>query len=518
MRVALAPARASSSGCARAAFIASSSSSSPSTRRASRAPRATPRGHTSRAPRAVTARSFCGIDLGTTNSAVAIVRDGEAVIVPCQGHRTMPSIVTFGPDGAAVAVGREARKRLAADSRNTVHSVKRFIGRKYKKCKAQAKDVPYRVVSHPETKFAAIAAVNGEGEEYVVTPEEASSHVLRTLLDAAEEELGMPIEKAVITVPAYFDDAQMEATIRAGELAGLKAVRLLKEPVAAALAYGVDVDGDETVFVFDLGGGTFDVSVLEVGGGTVEVLATGGDPHLGGDDFDRVIAIWLAAEAKSLGASVDPRGALSVARKAREALSDQEQVEVPMPDGSMRVITRSLFEKLVIDILRRMRRPVSAAADSAGVDLEAILENFRKKDGASRAAGRPFDQILLVGGATKSPCVRRFVENTLGRKPNVSLVNPDEAVALGAAIHAGSLEGSIENVQTLNSMQASLIRALTAKMKRDCSDPDGDWDDDASCVDGDWDDACEDVCEEDDWGPENLDELLELEEEGPRSS
>lgn len=165
-----------------------------------------------------------------------------------------------------------------------------------------------------------------------------------------------------------------------------------------------------------------------------------------------------------------------------------------------------------------MRRPVSAAADSAGVDLEAILENSRKKDGASRAAGRPFDQILLVGGATKSPCVRRFVENTLGRKPNVSLVNPDEAVALGAAIHAGSLEGSIENVQTLNSMQASLIRALTAKMKRDCSDPDGDWDDDASCVDDDWDDACEDVCEEDDWGPENLDELLELEEEGPHSS
>ena len=164
----------------------------------------------------------------------------------------------------------------------------------------------------------------------------------------------MPIEKAVITVPAYFEDAQMEATIRAGELAGLKAVRLLKEPVAAALASGVDVDGDETVFVFDLGGGTFDVSVLEVGGGTVEVLATGGDPHLGGDDFVEILAIWLAGGRKSLGASVDPRGALSVARKAREALSDQEQVEVPMPDGSMRVLTRSLFEKLVVDILRRI--------------------------------------------------------------------------------------------------------------------------------------------------------------------
>jgi len=451
--------------------------------------------------------SICGIDLGTTNSAVAIVRDGRAEIVPCQGLRTIPSVVALGPDGA-VTVGVEAKKRMQKDSRNALHSVKRFIGRKYKKCKAQAKDVPYRVVPHPETKFAAIAAVDESGEEYLVLPEEVSAHVLRTLLDAAEAELGTTIDKAVITVPAYFDDLQMEATTRAGHLAGLNVVRLLKEPVAAALAYGVDVDEDETVFVFDLGGGTFDVSVLEVGGGTVEVLATGGDPNLGGDDFDRIIAVWLASEAKSLGADVDPRGALSVARKAREALSDQEQVEVPMPDGSKRIITRSLFEKLVIDVLRRMRRPVSAAADSAGVDLEAIMENSLKKDGASRAAGRPFDQILLVGGATKSPCVRRFVENTLGRKPNVSLVNPDEAVALGAAVHAGALEGTIENVQTLNSMQASLIRALTAKMNiaRDDACDEIDFDDDVACVDGDWDEACED--EDDDWGPEDLDDLV----------
>jgi len=199
-----------------------------------------------------------------------------------------------------------------------------------------------------------------------------------------------------------------------------------------------------------------------------------------------------------LGAEVDPRGALIVARKAREALSEQEAVEIPMPSGEKRVMTRSLFEKLVIEVLRRMRRPVSAAADSAGVDLEAIMENSKRKDGASRAAGRPFDQILLVGGATRSPCVRRFVENTMGRKPNVSLVNPDEAVALGAAIHAGSLEGTIENVQTLNSMQASLIRALTAKMQSSADGVDESFDDDEYA--------------DDEWGPEDLDELLDMDE------
>jgi molecular chaperone DnaK len=362
----------------------------------------------------------------------------------------------------------------------------------------QAKDVPYRVVSDPESKYAVMTAVDTNGRDFLVSPEEVSAHVLRTLLDAAEAEIGMVIERAVITVPAYFDDRQCEATIRAGEIAGLKTVKLLKEPVAAALAYGVDVDDDETVFVFDLGGGTFDVSVLEVGGGTVEVLATGGDPHLGGDDFDRVVAEWLSQEAKKMGAEIDPRGALSVARKAREALSDQDQVEIPMPGGGKRVITRSMFEKLVIEVLRRMRRPVSIAADSAGVDLEAIMDNARRKDGASRAAGRPFDQILLVGGATRSPCVRRFVENTMDRKPNTSLVNPDEAVALGAAIHAGSLEGTVENVQTLNSMQASLIRALTVKMQAQAANVDASFDDD-------------DEYDEDDWGPEDLD-ALRLEE------
>lgn len=464
----------------------------------------------------ISALGVCGIDLGTTNSAVAIVRNGQAEIVPVQGQRTIPSVVWFDA-GGTYAVGREARKRARVDARNSVHSAKRFIGKKYKKAKAQAKDVPYKVVNHPTTKMAVIAVAAEDGTERLVTPEEVSACVLRTLLDAAEAELGTSIDKAVITVPAYFDDSQQDATIRAGKLAGLTTVKLLKEPVAAALAYGVDVDHDETVFVFDLGGGTFDVSVLEVGGGTVEVLATGGDPNLGGDDFDRIIAEWLSGEAKKRGAEVDPRGALSVARKAREALSDQDQVDVPMPDGGKLSMTRSLFEKLVIDVLRRMRRPVAAAADSAGVDLEAIMENSLKKDGASRAAGRPFDQILLVGGATKSPCVRRFVENTLGRKPNVSLVNPDEAVALGAAVHAGALEGSIENVQTLNSMQASLMRALMSKMSEAREDNrEAPFDDDVVCSESDWDDACEeDEADEGDyWGPQNLEDLLEDEAEG----
>ena len=432
--------------------------------------------------------SICGIDLGTTNSAVAVVRDGKAVIVPCQGYRTIPSVVSYTPDGA-VLVGHEARKRLSADPRNTFHSVKRLIGKKFKNAKHMAREFPYRVISHPKTKFAAMCGVGGDGKDFVVLPEEVSAHVLRTLLDAAEADLGVTVDKAVITVPAYFDDRQMTATEEAGRLAGLKTVRLLKEPVAAALAYGVDVDEDETVFVFDLGGGTFDVSVLEVGRGTVEVLATGGDPNLGGDDFDRAVAQWLSSEAKKLGAEVDPRGALSVARKAREALSIQDKVDIPMPGGETRTMTRSLLEKLVIDVLRRMRHPVSAAADSAGVDLEAIMENANKKDGASRAAGRPFDQILLVGGATRSPCVRRFVENTMGRKANEKLVNPDEAVALGAAIHAGSLEGSIENIQTFNSLQAGLVRALTAKLNGTPDMYEVDDDDD------------------DDWGPENLDDI-----------
>lgn len=430
-------------------------------------------------------RASCGIDLGTTNSAIAIVRDGEAVIVSVQGSRTTPSVVSYVP-GGDVVVGRDARKRANADARNTFHSVKRLIGRKFKNAKMIAREMPFKVVAHPETKYATMVGVDEDGAEFFVTPEECSSRVLRALLDAAESELGETIDKAVITVPAYFDDRQNASTEVAGKMAGLTTVRLLKEPVAAALAYGVDVEEDETVFVFDLGGGTFDVSILEVGGGVVEVLATGGDANLGGDDFDRAVAEWLASEAKTLGAEVDPRGALSVARKAREALSTQDKVEIPMPGGQTRVMTRSLFEKLVADVLRRMRQPVSVAADSAGVDLEAIMENANKKDGASRAAGRPFDKILLVGGATRTPCVRRFVENTMGRKANEALVNPDEAVALGAAIHAGSLEGSIGHIQTFNSLQANLMRALTAKMQ---GAPDARASDD----------------DDDDWGPDDLD-------------
>ena len=278
------------------------------------------------APRA----SICGIDLGTTNSAVAVIVDGKPVIVPDEdGRRTTPSVVSFLPDGT-VLVGHAARKRLSKDPANTFHSVKRFIGKRYKDKRVveDARRVPYEVCATVAADADALDIVGlgprGDGagssprdapSRRKLTPEEISAHVLRRLVHRASRALGEPVHRAVITVPAYFDDQQCDATRRAAERAGLEKVKILHEPVAAALAYGVDVDGDETVFVFDLGGGTFDVSILDVGGGTVEVLATGGDAHLGGDDFDRRVALWLARR-RATGA-VRTRGARSWWRDAR---------------------------------------------------------------------------------------------------------------------------------------------------------------------------------------------------------
>ena len=508
------------------------------------------------APRA----SICGIDLGTTNSAVAVIVDGKPVIVPDEdGRRTTPSVVSFLPDGT-VLVGHAARKRLSKDPANTFHSVKRFIGKRYKDKRVveDARRVPYEVCATVAADAEALGIVGlgprGDGAGFAAArcpalgrklmPEEISSHVLRRLLDQARRALGgEPIHRAVITVPAYFDDNQCDATRRAAERAGLEKVKILHEPVAAALAYGVDVDGDETVFVFDLGGGTFDVSILDVGGGTVEVLATGGDAHLGGDDLDRKVALWLAREAKATGAVVDPRGALMAARRARERLSDANAVDVPMPGGSVKTLTRPMLEKICADVLRDMRMPVETCSDAAGINLEALQANSRKKKtarGGGRKAGRPFDQILLVGGATKTPAVRRFVENTFGRRPKPGLVDPDEVVALGAAVHAGALEGLLAETETLGPMQASLIRAFAAKMRAEDErafeaviaraegdDRDGDGD-----VGGDrgeartWNasamaaaaaaanmDLAGDGDDGDDWGPEDLSELEGLTDE-----
>ena len=494
------------------------------------------------------AASICGIDLGTTNSAVAIVVDGKPVIVAdAKGNRTIPSVVSFAPDGG-VLVGHDARRRLAKDPANTFSSVKRFIGKRFdsKTVKDDAQRVPYEVVAAPDGGVAMRCPALGAD----VTPIEVSRHILAALLATAEDGAGVSrgdIKRAVVTVPAYFDDAQCAATIEAGKRAGLEKVKLLHEPVAAALAYGVDVERDETVFVFDLGGGTFDVSVLDVGGGTVEVLATGGDAHLGGDDLDRALAVWLAKEAKNLNAQVDPRGALMAARRARERLSDAMEVAIPMPGGSVKTLTRPLLEKVCARVLRSMRLPVEIAADSAGINLEALQaaatkggKGIKNKRTLARRGGRPFDHILLVGGATKTPAVRRFVENTFGRKPRPGLVNPDEVVALGAAVHAGSLEGLLAETETLGPMQASLIRAFASKMRREQGEEafeDLLVDADESLFDTDsfdeddpvWteeamarsaaaagldllDDASGD--DDDDWGPEDLNDLLrELEDE-----
>ena len=397
---------------ARTGAVASSSSSSASSRLSARrrlapARRDRARGPTkepgaSRNPRRgralrVTTRaaSICGIDLGTTNSAVAIVVDGKPVIVAdARGNRTIPSVVSFAPDGS-VLVGHDARRRLAKDPANTFSSVKRFIGKRFdsKTVKDDAQRVPYEVIAAPDGGVA--LRCPALGASVTVTPVDVSRHILSTLLATAEDGAGVnrgDIKRAVVTVPAYFDDAQCAATIEAGKLAGLEKVKLLHEPVAAALAYGVDVERDETIFVFDLGGGTFDVSVLEVGGGTVEVLATGGDAHLGGDDLDRALAVWLAKEAKSLpgglSVEIDPRGALMAARRARERLSEAMEVEIPMPGGAVKTLTRPLLEKVCARVLRSMRLPVEIAADSAGINLEALQAAVGKGARGSRTSAR----------------------------------------------------------------------------------------------------------------------------------
>ena len=431
-----------------------------------------------------TRASICGIDLGTTNSAVAVVIDGRPVLVPDEkGRRTIPSVVHFAADGVAT-VGHSAQKMLTKDPLNTFHSVKRFMGKRFKDKKVgeYLRRVPYEVCATVEKDAAAMGieglGPQGNGAGFVavkspnlnrkVSPEEISGLIVKKCLQLAQNALGSSekITKAVITVPAYFDNNQCDATVRAGKRAGLETVKLLREPIAAALAYGIDVTDDETVFVFDLGGGTFDVSVLDVGGGTVEVLATGGDNHLGGDDFDRCVAVWLAKEAKELGATVDARGALQAARGAREKLSDQPSVDIPMPGGVIKKLSRPLLEKICAEVLRDLRLPVEKCSETAGINLEALQSNSgRKKGKGNTKTGRPFDHVLLVGGATKTPAIKRFVENTFGRKPTPGLVDPDEVVALGAAAHAGALEGLLEHTETLGPMQASLIRAFARKMR-----------------------------------------------------
>jgi molecular chaperone DnaK len=383
-----------------------------------------------------------GIDLGTTNSAVAATMEGgRAEIIPnAEGGRTTPSVVAFTEDGQRL-VGQVARRQAILNPEATIYSAKRFIGRKWGEVDEEAKIVSYPVVKGPND------AVRFEvrGREYA--PEEISALVLRKLAEDAGKFLGERVTEAVITVPAYFNDAQRQATKDAGRIAGLEVLRIINEPTAAALAYGLDKLGSETVLVFDLGGGTFDVSVLDVGDGVVEVRATSGDGHLGGDDFDKRVVDWLAEEFKrDVGIDLrnDPQALqrlYEAAEKAKVELSSTITTTVNLPfitadaSGPKHLnlsLSRAKFDQLTNDLVERTRKPVEQALSDAKLTANDI------------------DEVILVGGSTRIPAVQELVRRlTGGKDPNMS-VNPDEVVAIGAALQAGVLKGEVEDVVLLD--------------------------------------------------------------------
>jgi molecular chaperone DnaK len=389
-----------------------------------------------------------GIDLGTTNSVVAATMEGgQAEVIPnAEGARTTPSVVAFTEDGQRL-VGQVAKRQAILNPEATIYSAKRFIGRKWDEVTEESKIVSYKVVKGPND------AVRFEirGKQYA--PEEISALILRKLADDAAKYLGEKVTEAVITVPAYFNDAQRQATKDAGKIAGLEVLRIINEPTAAALAYGLDKKGSETVLVFDLGGGTFDVSLLEVGDGVVEVRSTSGDGHLGGDDFDKRIVDWVADEFKrdqGIDLRNDPQALQRLyegAERAKVELSSTTQAQINLPfitaDASgpkhlNMTITRAKFEQLTQDLIERCRGPVEQALSDAKMSPEDI------------------DEVILVGGSTRIPAVQELVRRlTKGKDPNMS-VNPDEVVALGAALQAGVLKGEVEDVVLLDVIPLSL--------------------------------------------------------------
>jgi chaperone protein DnaK len=389
-----------------------------------------------------------GVDLGTTNSAVAAMEGGKPTIVSNQeGARTTPSVVAFTKTGDRL-VGQIAKRQAVVNPENTFFSVKRFIGRKMSEVGDESKQVPYRVITD-STGNVKIASAHA-GKEFA--PEEISALVLRKLSDDAAKFLGDKVSKAVITVPAYFNDSQRQATKDAGRIAGLDVLRIINEPTAASLAYGFDRKSNETILVFDLGGGTFDVSVLEVGDGVFEVLSTSGDTHLGGDDFDKRIVDWLADDfQKNEGLDLrKDRQALQrlteAAEKAKIELSNLSSTSISLPfitataDGPKHIdatLSRPQFEKLCSDLLDRCRIPVEAALRDAKLDLKDLNE------------------VILVGGSTRIPAVIELVSRIANKEPNVS-VNPDEVVALGAAVQAGVLAGEVSDIVLLDVTPLSL--------------------------------------------------------------
>ena len=381
-----------------------------------------------------------GIDLGTTNSVVAVMEGGEPIVITNEeGGRTTPSVVAFTKDGNRL-VGQVAKRQAVTNPENTVYSIKRFMGRRLDEVSEEKKQVPFKV----EKTSSGDVRVDAGGKQY--SPPEISAMILQKLKKAAEDYLGSKVDKAVITVPAYFNDAQRQATKDAGKIAGLEVMRIVNEPTAAALAYGLDKKKDETIAVFDFGGGTFDISVLEVGEGVVEVKSTNGDTHLGGDDVDEALIKWIVDEfKKDQGIDLtNDKMALQrlkeAAEKAKIELSSAMETEINLPfitaDASgpkhlVMKLTRAKFEQLVEPILKRLMPPVEQAIKDAGLEKGQI------------------DEIVLVGGSTRIPKVQEMVKEYFGKDSNKS-VNPDEVVAVGAAVQAGVLGGEKTDILLLD--------------------------------------------------------------------
>jgi molecular chaperone DnaK len=388
-----------------------------------------------------------GIDLGTTNSCVSVMEGNEPVVIPnAEGKRTTPSVIAF-VEGGEIKVGDPAKRQAVTNPEKTIYSIKRFMGNKYSESKKEADRVPYKVVKGDNDT----PRVDVDGRLY--TPQELSAMILQKMKKTAEDYLGQSVTQAVITVPAYFNDSQRQATKEAGEIAGLKVERIINEPTAASLAYGLDKkDKDQKIVVFDFGGGTHDVSILELGDGVFEVLSTDGDTHLGGDDVDEKIINWLSEEFKKdegIDLRQDPMALQRLreaAEKAKIELSSTSQTEINLPyitatasgpKHLVRSLSRSKFEQLIEDLVKRTIAPCETALKSAGLSKSDI------------------DEIILVGGSTRIPAVQEAVEKFFGKKPSKG-VNPDEVVAVGAAIQGGVLTGDVKDVLLLDVTPLSL--------------------------------------------------------------
>jgi len=392
------------------------------------------------------ASKIIGIDLGTTNSVVAVMEGGDPVVIPnAEGGRTTPSVVAFTKDGERL-VGQVAKRQAVTNPKQTIFSIKRLMGRRFSEVQEEVKRLPYKVVEGPN----GLAAVEIQGKRY--SPPEISAMILQKMKQTAEDYLGHTVEKAVITVPAYFNDSQRQATKDAGKIAGLDVVRIINEPTASALAYGLDKKKEEKVAVYDLGGGTYDISVLELAEGVFEVKSTNGDTHLGGDDFDQRLIEWLVAEFKKdqgIDLSKDPMALQRLkeaAEKAKMELSTVNQTDINLPfitadqSGPKHLniaLTRAKFEQLVDDLIQRSIPPMQQALKDANLDPKRV------------------DEVILVGGQTRMPKVQEIVKNFFGKEPHKG-VNPDEVVAIGAAIQGGVLGGEVKDVLLLDVTPLSL--------------------------------------------------------------